>query len=821
MKFVSKNLTLLFAFALSFGVVGTLRATTLERLFDVVPSGDKTYTQLSSLEKAGWLPAGSTRAPLTRFEVAERIFEARQKSRAIVLAQADADIPPPSDEAESSSTSSDAFPAPPAAEVPAPAAATAPVVAAPAAATVPAVAAPTAVATPDTSAADAEAEKNLKSLQEAYQYELNKVKKQKQALQDKVSKVEVKQYELWRDLKGITEYPSLSVHGLGRMIGISQEYSGEYSSLGFPNRAVRTVNGYLDLSPTFSIAKQLHWDGDMRIGTSALPLVGTSTAPGAGDSIYFRRMSVELSPDFMEASLGDFYESYTPLTLWNRNSLDLCFTPDMLSRLDGNRKYGSFLNQEPAWPFRGLRVGTTVGWPDSQVMEQVKVSAFVNMIRNGFNDTAGGGWYFGPGLFTDLTFGGKGELRTKKWYVGGTSWQVILDAYGVILDELLYTQKPRAPYRSNDPATWGQQYLLGSVKPTLRVGLGGDVYLGFTYEAAFSSYQDDKNNANRVLSDYAMMIEPYLQFGDSKITFRYLDVGPNYFSPLAQTRQDNLIAPGPERSGYDPGPWLFARPVRNMFFLANVPRASEIFSFYDRTRDNTFPYGLATPNRLGGGLELDIATLEKKSLKIKGAAYFVSEINDNLVLNNDGTGYTALDPAPDGSVPRRNFTYVNLGPSFDFGPLAGLKTPLEVGLNARYEETSSTVGTLTTMGIWESQRVGFFSWWEASAAVGFESFSGTEMGYFGTPLARYSYQFDNRDFFTIVNGNTYLSPLYWPFSVDGSNQYFLLSTNFKINRNSTLYLDYGYAWGNKVPTFTQGTGTLNNEFAGMTYEIEF
>ena len=72
-----------------------------------------------------------------------------------------------------------------------------------------------------------EAEKNLKSLQDAYQYELDVVKKQKQSLQDAVSDGEAAQYEIWKDLKGVEEYPSVSVHGLGRMIGISQEYSGD------------------------------------------------------------------------------------------------------------------------------------------------------------------------------------------------------------------------------------------------------------------------------------------------------------------------------------------------------------------------------------------------------------------------------------------------------------------------------------------------------------------------------------------------------------------------------------------------------------------
>ena len=317
------------------------------------------------------------------------------------------------------------------------------------------------------------------------------------------------------------------------------------------------------------------------------------------------------------------------------------------------------------------------------------------------------------------------------------------------------------------------------------------------------------------------MIEPYLQFGDSKVTFRYMDVGPNYFSPLAQTRQDNIPSPISSTLNYNPGPGLFEPPIRNMFFLASVPRPSDIFSFYDRTLDNTFPYGLATPNRLGGGLELDIETLEHKSLKIKGAAYLVSEINNNVVVNKEGTGFTVVDATPDGSFPLRNFTYVNLGPSFDFGPLAGLTTPLEIGINARYEETTSSAGTLTSTGIWEGQRVGFFQWWEASAAFGLQSFSGSEMGYLGSPLARYSYQFNNQDYFTIINGQILNLPIYQPFSVNGSNQYVMLSTTFKLNRNSRVYLDYDFSWGNEIPTVGPIQWTLNNQYLGMTYETEF
>src|SRR5208283_830656 len=114
-------------------------------------------------------------------------------------------------------------------------------------------------------------------------------------------------------------------------------------------------------------------------------------------------------------------------------------------------------------------------------------------------------------------------------------------------------------------------------------------------------------------------------------------------------------------------------------------------------QDNTFPYGLATPNREGFGGELDVKALEKDALKIKGSVYFVQEISGNLVVNNSVTGFIPVDsPANSLLVPIRNFTYVNIGPSFNLGPYIGFDRDLEIGTNIRYEQTSSDLGILTS-----------------------------------------------------------------------------------------------------------------------------
>lgn len=775
-------------------LMGAALAEERAPLFSIIPQGDPSYMNLQVLEKDGLLSQGDSKGPLTRFEMAERIFKAEKNYKEIVVAQADMDLPPPppdagtplppGDNAANSATSNGGSET-----------------------------LSSSSSTPiwkDPKKVE-EAEKNLKTLQEAYDLELKLVRDQKDDLESKVSKAESDQFDLWKSVKGITEYPSVSIHGVGRAFAYGDQYFGGSNFIKSPSYGSRSGLAYLDLEPTGSISKELRWSAIFRAETFFLP-VRQSDGTGT-EGLAVRRINGEFNSDFMSASLGDFYESYTPLTLWNRDSMDLFYKPEPISRWESIQKYETFMDQQPSWPFRGLRMGTAIGWPDSNLLQSVSASAFVHMIRQGFND-AGGQWYFGPNLFTDLIVAGKGEVKSKKWYVGGTSWQLTTDAYGIVLDEPLDSTEPGSPYGKFNTATWAHQYLIGSVAPTLRIGVGGDTYFGFNYEGAFASYQDDKNNSNSIISDFALDMGTFLQFGDSKVKFTYLNNGPNFYSPLAQTRDDlpglSFGAPGQVFFSALYGPNLVNFPSQNQFFLTNVPRASAIFGFYDRTRDSTFPYGLATPNREGVGGEIDIETLEKKSLKIKAAAYFLDEISGNLVVNSSGTGYTGLDTTPGGQIPKRNFTYLNIGPSFDIGPSAGLSTPLEIGTNVRFEETSSAAGTLDSFWILGGVRAGLVPGWEVSGAFGARSFSGSDMGYKGLPIARYSYLFDNSDL-----------GLYTPFTVNGYDDQYILSTTIETGRNAKLHFDYTLDWGNQIQYAGGIGGTLNNQYMELTYEIAF
>jgi hypothetical protein len=177
----------------------------------------------------------------------------------------------------------------------------------------------------------------------------------------------------------------------------------------------------------------------------------------------------------------------------------------------------------------------------------------------------------------------------------------------------------------------------------------------------------------------------------------------------------------------------------------------------------------------------------------------------------------------DGISPLRNFTYINIGPSMDFGPSLQLKTPFELGTNVRYEDTNSQIGDLNDLWWLTGLRVGFFEWWEITAAFGIHTASGTDMGIDGTTLARYSYIYNNEDLGT-----------YQPFTVNDSVQDLLFSTTFNLDSHSKLHLDYSFETGTNqgtmgnTKTTASGiysganlTGSVNDQYVEMTYEVKF
>jgi hypothetical protein len=752
---------------IAFCVLGgtALQAATLDSLFTVVPPTDPVYGQLRQLSEAQLLTPQESQGPLTRFDVAMDILKARDHYEGIVVADAQ-----PMRSAGTLVTPASPRPAP---------------------------------------AVIYKAGVILHDLEDTYRYELSQLKDSIQALGKSLDDLEAKEYGLRKRLKGMEEFPTLAIHGLGRAFGYTQQYSGDYSGVYFPNPGMRLTYGYLDLQPEATVTKEIRFTGVLRAETNFSPYAIDQEDSANNFTLTIRRVTLEFNPPWFSAILGDFEESYTPFTLWNRNNLDLKYEPEMWARQDEIAKYESFLDHEPDWPFRGMKLGTKIVWPDSGFLDHLNLSTFVNMIRSGFDDSGDyGGWYFGPNQYTDWLVGGRTSLETQKGYGVGASWQGTLDLNGLILDEPLYTNQPGTPYNPNEPSSWAHQYLIGSVSPGLKVGLGNDIYVGGMMEYAYSSYQDDKLDSARIVADYALRGGPYLQVGQSSVSLVFLNVDPFYYNPMAQTRQDAVTGLS-NMAQYVSSPELWQPPLRSEYFLSDVPRPGAIYSFYDRTQDNTFPYGLATPNRQGIGLEFDVKALNQQALKVLGSAYLAQEITSELSLVPNGTVMEPVQVSPGAAAPVRNFTYINVGPSFNLGPSIGWDRALEIGSNFRYEQTTSSLGTLTSIWVIGGARVQILPFWEMTAAYSQRQANGVEYGYDGTLYARYTYLFDGSDI-----GD------YSPVHVNGTVQSLRWSTTFRVGRNSSIYLDYDWSFGDMLPTVPL-QGTLNNQVGEVTYEVKF
>jgi hypothetical protein len=757
------------AACLVLGGASFLRAqATTDRLFETVAKNDGVYGQLRLLANAGILDVSDAAAPLTRYDVAKRIQKARIKYDAIVVAMNAADVPPPPEDDKALPEAGNTSPGESNASV----AGNEEVV----------VPKPKEVSIEEVAA-------TLHTLEEAYSYELKALQDRVQALKDKADELETNQYATRKKLKSLLYAPQIAIHGLGRASAYGEKQYGDAVS----GPATVASSGFLDLTPVGIVSKELGWDATLRFYSGF--------KPDATDAISVRRISVRFDPPWLSMKAGDFEESYTPLMLWNRDAEDLRYEPEVYNRWKTQSLYENYLDQEPAFHFRGFKVGSSVMWPDSNILESVSASTFAHMIRNGLDDTeASTGWYFGPQMFSSWLFAGTAEVKSKKWFLGSKTLQATVDAYGVQARDLLGTDTPGSTYVSDESATWAHRYQVGSLKPDLRFGLDAEHSVGIQGEYAFSRYRDDEMDAAKTVDDFAVLGGPYLKAGDSKLQFNYLNVGPYYYSPLAQTRQSSYV---PNSAGT-----AFNLQYPS-YTMSDINRPGSLYGFFNRTWDETFPYGLATPNRKGFGAELDLKALKRDAFKLLGSAYRVEEITSDLVLNPAQDGFVPVDD-PLGKIPPpiRQFTYVNVGPSMDFGPMVGFSRKIELGSNARYERTNSSIGTLESLELLGGLRVGVLPFWDVEASFEHRRINGLESGYDGTIFARYPYLYDNQDL-----GD------YSIFQIDESVKRWNLSCDFKVTSHSDIWLDYqfsqdDYRESNHVyRTFYQKLGTQ--------YEVRF
>ena len=617
----------------------------------------------------------------------------------------------------------------------------------------------------------------------AAQNEMDGLKNDVGALKDKSQGLDEAQQKMRKKLNGILNQTAVRVNGLGLGLASNQRQFGPMGAA-----VVSTTNavGLLDLRTSGVIGREVQWGFLTRVSSGQVPSGIGPANPGdlsglfpseidPGNVLSVLRVTGTWSPSFLSLTLGDFDESYTPLTLWNRDAQDLKAAPEFIDRVEKFSLYSNgFLDAAPLVPLRGARLSVKFDRPKGRILQGLEASTFVHMVKNGFNNSS-----YGSG-FTTWCVGGKGHFTFRP----GAE----LDAYGMLYDDQPGTSGPSYVYDDFVPSTWPHRYWVGSVRPKLERGFSG-VTLGAQMEIAGNKYEADLQRPERTLHDFAYYGGPYVKKGESVLKFQYLEVGPSFYSPFAQVRQRSVTA------------------YTSVPSLETLGDPSNYFLTYNRGEDNTFPYGLATPNRKGFGLDLDLKALQDDAFTLSASFYKVEEIMGNLVVDDS---YTYLVPVENPALsvpPMRKFTYANVGPRLDAAKLLKRKLPLEISLNVRSEKTVSSLGTLKSTGVVPGLRAGVAKGWEWNLAYAHYRYQGVEAGLNGTLTARYSYWYDPTD-------RTHYSQV----PVDSTGGTIFVSTKIAMGKSSDLSLD---GWTSSGKSLDVANSRMRSQYLGFMHETRF
>ncbi len=335
--------------------------------------------------------------------------------------------------------------------------------------------------------------------------------------------------------------------------------------------------------------------------------------------------------DFANFTAGDFFKSYTPLTLWNYNIPVYTFIdPTSFYRTRKDTEELAYVDHGPDWHMRGFQASASFDNPKEMFLSGAGLQAMVGTQMNGggfnFSSYYGGAQGF-LGLFNDfLTVKGTGLILTDDVNTANTPY-------------LGSNTDPNQYY----PDTFPKEYQIGSLSGTVSFVFSDKADLIGNAEGAVSRYYDDLYDTAREFQDWAILGNASLDIQGAHFTGKYINNGPNFYSPGAQT---NRYTPAAGSQGY----WSTtmngvddALPgYLNGFLFQGVNRP--YYAPYDRLSENFLPYGDASPNRKGIVLGFWGEFGEKKWLKPQ-ASYLLNaqEIQPNYVLNPAGTGVTAVD----------------------------------------------------------------------------------------------------------------------------------------------------------------------------------
>ena len=366
-----------------------------------------------------------------------------------------------------------------------------------------------------------QASESLKELVEEFKNELS-------AMDVDVAKLEDKIYDQKRRNENFAarqqEYLKLTgttPYGDGGVF--SNLYRGFGANTSYPSMDYNDFM-FLDFGFKGVPAPFVLFDAQLRITrTIGLYYVDPITPP-----ITLRWLSLSNFNELATITVGDFYKSYTPLTLWNNNVPVYTFIEP--TSFERNRKAVEdlvYMDHEPDWHLRGFQASTEAAWPDNVFLSYFKLHMMGGELKSATQASFSN--YFAASQASLSFFNDNLEFK------------------GVGL--LLWNDPDSAsiPYVVDFPSTFAKQCQIGSLSARLNIPFSDKVSLSGSLEGAFNQYQDDLNNPLRVFQDWAVLGNASLNISGVHLTTKYYNVGPYFYSPGAQTNHYSAV---PGQQGY-------------------------------------------------------------------------------------------------------------------------------------------------------------------------------------------------------------------------------------------------------------------------------
>ena len=420
------------------------------------------------------------------------------------------------------------------------------------------------------------------------------------------------------------------------------------------------------------------FDADLRLTRT----IGLYYADPVQPGYNLRWISLNNTNDVANLTAGDFYRSYTPLTLWNYEVPVYTFVePTPYHQVRKDIESMVFMDHGPDEHMRGFEATS-----DQDLGKDIPLDAFHAEVMGGQMQP----WFPSNTYSASLTQIGA-PATFGSYYAGSEEALDFLENHLEVKGTGLMLWDDNADsavaYSVFNHTTYVRQYQVGSLSAKADIPFDKGIAFTASAEYAGSYYQDNANNASSTVSDDALMANGDLELDTGHLTVKYIDNGDHFYSPGAQTNRFTPLAQG-AYSVLDDG----MNGYLNNYVFQNV--SNPTLAPYDRMSENILPYGDSTPDRRGLvlGFSADLGQdgwLGLRASFIPG----MTEISSNLagmsiVYGSGSTATTQIfSGAPQTFTGYEGAIISNLSKVVD-----GLPKTCSVGLDYKHQSTDLGAG---------------------------------------------------------------------------------------------------------------------------------